>query len=61
MPRKPKEKTTTKLVNYIKKDRPRKFRACVKKYDVDLQITSLPKGRTLLHYAAKHGCGYFIE
>jgi hypothetical protein len=55
------EKTIDKLVGYVKKDRFKKFKACVKKYDVDLQQVKLSKGRTLLHCAAKHGCGPFIE
>ncbi|KAL8612813.1 hypothetical protein ACOMHN_033483 [Nucella lapillus] len=61
MPRKNKEKITEKLINYIKEDRPRKFRDYVRKYEVDLRNTLLPKRRTFLHCAAKHGRGCFIN
>ncbi|XP_076436419.1 NF-kappa-B inhibitor-like protein 1 [Babylonia areolata] len=61
MPKKTKDKIVIKLINYIKEDRPRKFRECVKKYEVDLKNTQLSKRRTFLHCAAKHGQGHFIS
>nr|KAG5712107.1 hypothetical protein BaRGS_020833 [Batillaria attramentaria] len=52
---------TEKLVQYIKEDRPKKFKACVKKYKIDMRRASLPKGRTYLHYAANFGSGSLIH
>lgn len=50
-----------RLMRYIREDRLNRFKVYIKKHKLDVKNLSLSKGRTLLHYAAKHGSGSFVK